>query len=55
MPPVTTTDGRPTVYLPLSFIVMVSMIKDFFEDFKRYYTIILNRHRADDEENNRTV
>ncbi|CAD8165511.1 unnamed protein product [Paramecium octaurelia] len=46
-PSVTTTDGQPTVYLPLSFIIMVSMIKDFFEDFKR--------HRADDEENNRTV
>lgn len=30
------------------------MIKDFFEDFKRYVKSLF-RHRADDEENNRTV
>jgi hypothetical protein len=30
------------------------MIKDFFEDFKRYSMFEI-RHRADDEENNRNV
>ena len=36
IPQVTTTDGQPTFYLPLVFIVIVSMVKDFFEDYKRY-------------------
>lgn len=35
------------MYVPLAFIVLISMVKDFFEDFKR--------HRADAEENNRDV
>ncbi|KAM3133208.1 hypothetical protein pb186bvf_014636 [Paramecium bursaria] len=47
LPAVTTTDGTPTVYAPLLFIIIVSMIKDFYEDYKR--------HIADKEENEREI
>jgi len=33
--------------MPLSFVVVVSMIKDIFED--------IQRHKSDNKENNRTV
>ena len=36
--------GKPAMAVPLFFVVLVSMIKDLFEDFKR--------HQADDRENN---
>ncbi len=32
---------------PLTFVIMVSMIKDIFEDYKR--------HQSDDEENSKIV
>jgi phospholipid-transporting ATPase len=38
------SNGQPAMALPLVVIVIVSMIKDAFEDFKR--------HKADDLENN---
>ena len=44
---ISTTEGRPTVYIPLSVIVLFSMIKDCFEDYKR--------HKADNEENFKNV
>ena len=47
MPAITNTDSQPTIYLPLFAIIIISMIKDFFEDLKR--------HRADNEENNKNV
>ena len=44
---ITNTDRQPTIYLPLFVIVLISMIKDLFEDLKR--------HNADHEENNKKV
>ena len=32
---VSNTEGIPTICVPLGFIVILSMIKDFFEDYKR--------------------
>ena len=29
------TKKLPTVYIPLAIIVLVMMVKDFFEDYKR--------------------
>jgi phospholipid-transporting ATPase len=37
--------GQPVMLLPLSFVIIVSMIKDIFEDWKR--------HSSDDKENNK--
>jgi hypothetical protein len=28
--------GQPVMLLPLSFVIIVSMIKDIFEDWKRH-------------------
>ena len=28
--------GKPVMLMPLSFVIVVSMIKDIFEDFKRH-------------------
>lgn len=39
--------GVPSLLLPLSFVVSVSMLKDAFEDYQRY--------KSDDEENHRKV
>lgn len=47
IPVVSNTDGIPTIFLPLGFIVFVSMIKDFFEDYKR--------KKSDASENNKSV
>lgn len=41
------SNGRPVIYLPLSAIVVITAIKDLFEDLKR--------HKSDNEENNRMV
>jgi phospholipid-transporting ATPase len=30
------SDGYPTMYIPLSFILLLTMIKDIFEDLKRH-------------------
>lgn len=37
------TNGKSFMALPLSFVVLVSMFKDAYEDYKR--------HASDDEEN----
>jgi phospholipid-transporting ATPase len=43
--PISDADGVPIMLAPLTFVVIVSMIKDIFEDFKR--------HKSDSEENNK--
>lgn len=40
---ITISDGLPTIYLPLVFIVMITAAKDYYEDYKR--------KRSDREEN----
>lgn len=40
---ISTTNGEPTILLPLSTVISLSMIKDFFEDYKRW--------KSDKEEN----
>ena len=42
---VSITHGIPTILPPLSFIVLLTMIKDVYEDYKRY--------KSDQEENNK--
>lgn len=42
---VSNTEGIPTIFFPLGFIVILSMIKDFFEDYKR--------KKSDSAENNK--
>jgi phospholipid-transporting ATPase len=44
IPPITNSGGFPVIFIPLSFVVGVSAIKDFFEDLKR--------KRSDEEINN---
>lgn len=41
------SNGQPVIYLPLFVIVLITALKDLFEDLKR--------HRSDSEENNRRV
>lgn len=41
------TDGKPVIFGPLAIVVSISMVKDFFEDYKR--------HRSDKEENQKNV
>jgi phospholipid-transporting ATPase len=43
IPEVSISDGIPTILAPLAFIVLLSMVKDAFEDYKRY--------KSDREEN----
>lgn len=38
------SEGKPAMAVPLTFVVVLSMIKDAFEDYKR--------HQADNGENN---
>lgn len=45
VPLVSITHGIPTILPPLAFIVMLTMIKDVYEDYKRY--------KSDQEENNK--
>ena len=47
IPLISTSDGKPVMFFPLSLIVTVSGIKDLFEDLKR--------HKEDDQENNSTT
>lgn len=42
---VSITNGMPTILPPLAFIVFLTMIKDVYEDYKRY--------KSDQEENNK--
>jgi phospholipid-transporting ATPase len=41
------TDGKPIIFGPLCIVVGISMIKDFFEDYKC--------HKSDQQENNKPV
>lgn len=41
------SEGKPVIYLPLACVLLISALKDIFEDLKR--------HRSDSEENNRKV
>jgi phospholipid-translocating ATPase len=44
LPPITITNSNPTILVPLIFVVLLSMIKDALEDYKR--------KSSDDKENN---
>ena len=44
---ISNADGKPIILLPLSVVILVNSIKDFYEDWKR--------KKSDDEENNRKV
>ena len=46
-PPISDSEGKPVLGLPLGFVVLISMIKDIYED--------IQRHRQDNDENNRKV
>lgn len=43
IPSISISDGKPVMAMPLFVVVLVSMIKDAFEDYKR--------HQSDDKEN----
>ena len=47
IPDITVSNGQPVTLVPLSFIVLVSAMKDLIEDLKR--------KRSDNEENNKKV
>jgi phospholipid-transporting ATPase len=47
IPEITVSEGKPTMFLPLTIVVAVSMIKDFIEDLKR--------HKSDKVENQSQV
>ncbi len=47
LPAISNSENLPTIYMPLFVIIMISMIKDCFEDLKR--------HNSDSEENKRKV
>lgn len=44
IPVISISDGKPAMLIPLTFVILVSMIKDVFEDYKR--------HSSDKKENN---
>jgi phospholipid-transporting ATPase len=46
-PEISNADGKPIILFPLSVVILVNSIKDFYEDWKR--------KKSDDEENNRKV
>ena len=41
------SNGQPVIYIPLAVILMITAVKDMFEDLKR--------HKSDNEENNRGI
>ncbi|CAD8203960.1 unnamed protein product [Paramecium pentaurelia] len=47
IPEVSISSGVPTIYLPLSFIILISGAKDFYEDYKR--------RKSDNEENRQPI
>lgn len=47
IPDISISNGLPAIYVPLIFVLIVSALKDFYEDFKR--------KKSDNEENNKTV
>lgn len=44
IPEISKSDGQPLLFIPLSFIISVTAIKDLYEDIKR--------SNSDKEENN---
>jgi len=36
IPDISISGGRPSNLMPLSTVILVSMVKDAFEDYKRY-------------------
>lgn len=44
IPTISITGGQPTILVPLTFVTLVSMVKDIVEDLKR--------HKQDNTENN---
>jgi len=46
-PEISNANGKPIILMPLSVVILVNSIKDFYEDWKR--------KKSDDEENNRKV
>jgi phospholipid-transporting ATPase len=47
IPPISISGGQPAILMPLLFVIVVSAIKDLFED--------IQRHKSDNVENNRKV
>lgn len=47
VPQISITGGQPTISLPLTFVIAVTMIKDIIEDSRR--------HKSDNKENNSEV
>lgn len=47
VPPISDSGGVPTYLIPISIIVGLAIVKEFFEDF--------SRHRSDEEENSKEV
>lgn len=47
VPQISISDGKPAMAIPLVFVLLVSMIKDIFEDSKR--------HKSDNLENNQVT
>lgn len=47
IPVISISAGKPVMLMPLAFVILVSMIKDIFEDFKR--------HKSDKLENFKQV
>ena len=36
IPIISISDGKPVIYLPLMVVVLISALRDLFEDYKRY-------------------
>lgn len=47
IPIISISGGKPVMLMPLAFVILVSMIKDIFEDYKR--------HKSDKLENYKLV
>ena len=47
IPMISISDGKPAMAIPLTFVLIVSMVKDIFEDNKR--------HKSDKSENNQVT
>lgn len=47
IPYISISSGIPAIFLPLAFILLITAMKDFFEDYKR--------KKSDNEENARKV
>jgi phospholipid-transporting ATPase len=47
IPVISISGGKPAMLVPLTFVIVVCMIKDIFEDYKR--------HKSDYKENYKTI